>query len=138
MIFIKKRFRLLENKTVRQLLFFTPFIMWYSGVHFSNFTDEIYTVLFGVILYCFAVYDSTINLEYRWLNFLGKISYGIYVYHWLVILMMFKCLSYFEIENNILINLIIYLGTIGVTFLMAYLSYNYFEKFFLKIKVKFE
>jgi len=137
-IFIKKRFRLLENKTVRQFLFFTPFIMWYSGVHFSNFTDEIYTVLFGVILYCFAVYDSTINLEYRWLNFLGKISYGIYVYHWLVILMMFKCLSYFEIENNILINLIIYLGTIGVTFLMAYLSYNYFEKFFLKIKVKFE
>ena len=137
-IFIKKRFRLLENKTVRQFLFFIPFIMWYSGVHFSNFTDEIYTVLFGVILYCFAVYDSTINLEYRWLNFLGKISYGIYVYHWLVILMMFKCLSYFEIENNILINLIIYLGTIGVTFLMAYLSYNYFEKFFLKIKVKFE
>jgi len=138
LIFIKKRFKLLENKNLRKFLFFTPFIMWYSGVHFSSFTDEVYTLLFGLILYCFATYENNINLEQKWLNFLGKISYGIYVYHWLIVLLTFKLIAVLKIENNLFINLVVYIGTIGLTILSSYLSYTYFEKFFLKLKVKFE
>lgn len=138
LVFIKKRFNLLENRFLRKVVFFTPFVMWYLGVHFSNFTDEIYTLLFGLILYCFATYDDNINLEKKVLNFLGKISYGIYVFHWLIILFTFKLIAFLKIENNLIINLVVYIGTIGLTILIAYLSYNYFEKFFLKLKVKFE
>ena len=138
LIFIKKRFKLLENKSLRKLLFFTPFAMCYFGIHFSNFTDEIYTLLFGLILYCFATYDDNINLEKKVLNFLGKISYGIYVFHWLIVLLTFKIIAILKIENNLIINLVVYIGTIGLTILTSYLSYTYFEKFFLKLKVKFE
>ena len=137
-IFVKRRFKLLENKSLRVVLFFTPFVMWYSGVHFTHFTDEIYTLLFGLILYMFATYDNTINLENKVLNFLGKISYGIYVFHWLMVLLTFKLISVFELEHVIVVNSVIYIGTIGLTILASYLSYTYFEKFFLKLKVKFE
>ena len=138
LIFVKKRFKLLDSRLVRISLFFIPFLMWYFGIHFTHFTDEIYTLFFGLILYCFAAYDETINLEYKVLNFLGKISYGIYVFHWMFVLLSFKLIRVFEIENNVIINLVIYILTIGLTLLTSYLSHAYFEKFFLKLKVKFE
>lgn len=137
-VFKGKKFSVFDSRFVRLILFFLPFVMWYSGFHFNVFNDEIYTLLFALILYLFASYDETIDLEHKWLTKLGQISYGVYVYHWLVILVMFKVVKLFKISNLLLVNLIIYLGGVLTTFLISYLSYHYFEKRFLNLKTKFE
>ena len=56
----------------------------------------------------------------------------------MIVLLTFKMIAILKIENNLIINLVVYIGTIGLTILTSYLSYTYFEKFFLKLKVKFE
>ena len=75
-------------------------------------------------------------LEFAPLRYLGKISYGIYSYHMLVI---FLWGIYFVPHRNEQ-----YFGTylvpfsiLGITLLLAHLSYFYFEKRFLDIKHKF-
>jgi len=63
---------------------------------------------------------------------LGKISYGLYVYHLLVL----SAVTYVSVEITgapLNQHLLFVTGTLG-TILVATLSYNYFEKFFLKIK----
>ena len=71
-------------------------------------------------------------------NTLGNISYGIYMYHTIVIAIMFSLLQKTGLSQSpILFNGVLYasavLGTIG----LAYLSYMYFESWFLHLKEKF-
>lgn len=75
------------------------------------------------------------NLENRIFNFFGKISYGIYVWHPLVVLLLSKILLF---KNQNLSNyLVVYCLSIGFTILIAYVSYEYYEKRFLKLKGKY-
>lgn len=80
--------------------------------------------------------NRLINLETALFDFTGKISYGIYVIHPLIILLLsilFKDLSlpYF------LQTVVVYSSVIGITIFIAYLSYEYYEKPFLKLKSRF-
>lgn len=66
-------------------------------------------------------------------NFLGKISFGIYVYHMLVIFAVTKVLELLPIENNwkyVLLTVLVMGGSV----LVAYVSYQFFEKRFLVLK----
>lgn len=78
-------------------------------------------------------------LNHKPLRFLGKISYGIYIWHLPVYLI---TLSFFfpRLKNVIpeqTANLIISIFSAILILLIAWLSYNYFEKYFLTIKKKF-
>ena len=76
------------------------------------------------------------SLETKMLNFLGKISYGIYVIHPLMIYLVSKNYNYkahSSLENNIYIYGIVILLTI----VLSKLSYELFEKKFLKMKSKY-
>ena len=70
-------------------------------------------------------------LETRFFQYTGKISYGLYVYHPLVFMF---CVQYLHTDYLIL-NLII--GTL-ITYVVAGLSYKYFESQFLRLKKYFE
>ncbi|MCD4664795.1 MAG: acyltransferase, partial [Bacteroidales bacterium] len=61
------------------------------------------------------------------LQYLGRISYGIYVWHILALILLDK----FLITQLPFVDLFF---TIGLTIIMAHLSYYYFERFFLKMK----
>jgi peptidoglycan/LPS O-acetylase OafA/YrhL len=76
------------------------------------------------------------NLENKVCDFLGKISYGIYVYHPLVIFSMAWLLHRFTLSNGVKYALV-YAGIFAVTIFTAYVSYEYFEKKFLKLKDRF-
>ena len=79
-----------------------------------------------------------INLENKTCDYIGKISYGIYVIHPLLTFVSSYVYRQFDIVIPILVQQIaIHLYVITTTILVANLSYNYVEKPFLKLKNKF-
>lgn len=76
------------------------------------------------------------SLENKVLVFLGKISYGIYVIHILVIFLWTKILGKFETQDILNYIITILLITFS-TIILAYLSYEYLEKPFLRRKKRF-
>lgn len=80
-----------------------------------------------------------ITLETPLLAKLGNISYGIYMYHTLCITVCLYTLTSFSLEqsNLVLFNLLLYTGSILMTLVVAHLSYEYMEKFFLTLKERF-
>lgn len=79
-----------------------------------------------------------INLENRVCDFVGKISYGIYVIHPLLIF----GLSYLYCNSNIQLpetvaTILIYCIITSATVFVAWLSYKYFESPFLRLKNRY-
>lgn len=82
---------------------------------------------------------SLIGLNNRVLNFLGEISYGIYMYHMLVIfgiILILKNKLALMSDSSATI-LFYFLVTIG-TILVSFVSKKLFEDYFLRLKAKFE
>jgi len=103
-------------------------------IHIYTIIDsEINSVFYLIIILNVATNNkSLISLEKKALNFIGKISYGIYVYHLTVIYV----LAYFFKDGKINY-IVVHLLTLVITILIAKLSYHYFEMPFLKMKKKF-
>jgi peptidoglycan/LPS O-acetylase OafA/YrhL len=80
--------------------------------------------------------NRIISLENNLCDFLGKISYGIYVIHPLLIFYFSKFLNLVPIEGT-LKYVFVYTVIVGSTIGIAYLSYRYFETYFLKLKRKY-
>lgn len=77
-----------------------------------------------------------IYLDRKYFNSIGKISYGIYVIHPLLIFLALQLIGSFAqspIWNYIFLCVLI----TGATVLLSYLSYDYFEKRFLNYKSRF-
>ena len=76
--------------------------------------------------------NRLINLENKIADSIGKISYGIYIIHPLVIFYFSKFL--FFRDDSVMNYFIAYSCIAATTILLAYLSYEFFEKKFLKLK----
>lgn len=76
------------------------------------------------------------NLETRLFDFTGKISYGIYIVHPLVIFLLSYCFKYIDV-NMIAKYFLVYSSAVIFTILIAWLSYRYYETPFLKLKRRF-
>lgn len=115
------------------LVFFTPEVI-------QDAIYLVYSVLFLVIILNVSSNpDSIIKLENKTFKMLGNISYGIYMYHLIVIAFVLAGLRYFDLEINdgLISQLLVYGLTIGLTVFISLLSYTYFEKWFLNLKYKF-
>ncbi len=77
-----------------------------------------------------------INLENKYFDFIGKISYGVYVIHPLIIILLSRVYKLISIPEFIKYPLV-YSTVILSTIFFAWLSYTYFEEPFLKLKSKF-
>jgi peptidoglycan/LPS O-acetylase OafA/YrhL len=100
----------------------------------------VYSVLFLVIILNVSSNPKSIfKLENRMFKMLGNISYGIYMYHLIVIAFVFAGLNYLgmEINDSFISQLMVYSLTIIITIFVSILSYSYFEKPFLNLKHKF-
>ena len=109
---------------------------------FAGYTT--FAVLFGILVYE-AVSGGSKVIQFlfnnRILKFFGKISYGLYVYHWPVYILLFSFFREFILKN---INTPYHIAETGsgiiVTVLavvLSVISYQYFEKPFLKLKNRF-
>lgn len=81
-----------------------------------------------------------VKLEGKILNYLGNISYGIYLFHNISIITILNLLVYHTSisGNTLLFNLLLYAGSIILTLVLSSLSYKYVENYFLRLKGKYE
>jgi peptidoglycan/LPS O-acetylase OafA/YrhL len=108
-------------------------LMLYFEFYQKGLSPEIYSLVFTLILMNLAKNPKTIlSLENPVLDYLGKISYGLYMYHTIAVVIAVKIAF-----NHNQSNWISYSLTLILTIIMAGLSYQYFEKPFLKLKDKF-
>jgi len=112
----------------------------YKPIHITSFLDnEINSIFYLVILLNVSSNPKTIiTLDYKILNFFGKISYGLYVYHMIVILIFLKYFDNINFEGYYYLELLIPVVIVGFTTLLATISFYYFEKPILKIKHRYE
>jgi peptidoglycan/LPS O-acetylase OafA/YrhL len=103
-----------------------------------------FAMLFAIVVHeAIQGENKLINflLNIRPLKFFGKISYGLYVFHWPVYLILYgwveeKVRSIATLsENNLVIVVSILLTTIGI--LISIISFYTFERYFLKKKKAF-
>ena len=127
--------RILLNRYFEITVLFLTTFSWFLGIHFGTFNDEIYCLFFGIIIYNIASNKQTnIKIENKLLYNLGKISYGLYVYHWIIIVVLIKVINYNYINNKLVYNIILYLSTFLCTIIVSEISYRFIEKPLINLK----
>ncbi len=98
----------------------------------------IYSVFFAFLILNLASNPKPIlNLENAALKYLGKISYGLYIYNPLgIVISMNICLFLFNVES-LFFNICLFILSVAITVLLSSLSYHLFEEKFLKLKPRF-
>lgn len=138
-----------KNRILAGILFFGPILYWLfpSPLYLNDtvqicltkldVTQELFSVLFGIQILV-VVNNSFISnlIKVKILDYLGKISYGIYMFHWIIILLLIHALYPILKTNYSTGNFTLYALSIGLTIGVSALSFHYFENIFLRIRNK--
>lgn len=111
---------------------------------FPKSIDDLIHIVFGIIFLIIILNISTnkntiLRLENPIFTFLGKISYGLYMYHMMIVggfIYLVHKYSFFE-GFYLLSNFLVYVLILGTTIIVSTISYYFFEKPFLDIKSKY-
>lgn len=118
-----------------------PLMLWFTHVWIQNGVHMLYGTAFLIIIMNISSNpNSVVKLEYKWLNFLGNISYGVYMYHLMVVVAILNLAKRFGFEKDTFTgwkDVALYIVVCGLTVLISHLSYRYFEKYFIKLKKRF-
>ena len=126
--------RLLFSKIVQWITLLIALVMVIKGVRIPYFHYEVYALLFGVLICNLAANKQRIfSMENAWTNYLGKISYGMYMYHSIAIVFSIRLL----VKLNVMQNIILYPLVFILVILMSTISYDFFEKRFINRKAKY-
>jgi peptidoglycan/LPS O-acetylase OafA/YrhL len=105
-----------------------------NPVYFPTFSAIVFTVLIA----CFVITKNKYQIANN--SVLGKwgnISYGLYVYHTPVILVLMIAFKNMQLQNNWM-NIFIFTSlALTVTLLVSYFSYHFFERPFLLLREKY-
>jgi len=131
-----KLLSLLQNRyATLSSIILIPILIYITPENLQDGVHIIYSVLFLIIILNIITF---LYFENKIFNYLGKISYGIYMYHFMIIplvLSMFQ--KYISVDSEVITNLGIYSLTILTTIFVSGLSYKYFEKPFIDLKTRF-
>tara|TARA_R110002012_G_scaffold41736_5_gene114099 strand:- start:1119 stop:2138 length:1020 start_codon:yes stop_codon:yes gene_type:complete len=97
-------------------------------------------LLFGFFIHSLAFNNRGVAIHNRILHHFGSISYGIYMFHAIVlnaVVFLFLKLEFLQNLNETLTIILLHLLTFAGTLFIAHVSYTYFELYFLKLKNKF-
>lgn len=137
----------LQNFKDRQFQKFTDaavyivMILFFTTDFFLDYLSEPAYFIFAMLLFGYFisifVRRPIAFFENKTLIYLGRISYGIYMYHVIVMQLVgfifLKLLSKFRIDDTVVI-VLTYLSVIALTIFAAHVSYRYYEKWFLNKK----
>ena len=128
--------KIATNKIVQLTSWGIMILVVINKFHIASFLDnEFLTIITVVIIIGQITKKGIINLENSILDFLGKISYGIYVIHPLLIFLFAKLLKDIT-PFNILNYLIVYVAILSATIILSHFSYKFLETPFLRLKTK--
>lgn len=127
------------NRYLRSLVYVLVILYFFSDFVFQLLNYKIVEcILFSFFIGLLA--NDKRNLFSDKLSFLGKISYGMYMYHMIIVyitVFLFKTITRFvqftEYFEVLLVNISIFIFTI----IISYLSHKYYESYFLEFKKKF-
>lgn len=129
----------ITTHTLTQLVAWTVIaLLAFNLYHVASVIDnEIVSTITVILIVNLSFNPKTIiGMENFFFDFLGKVSYGIYMFHLLVIF--YLALFINNIEMSLTARyLVIYTSVPLITILVAWLSYSFFEKPFLKIKTRY-
>lgn len=114
--------------------FINFFIFKLGNVYFeTTIATESFGFIFALII-IYVCFNKKANSEsqnpiIKSLNHLGKISYGLYIYHVPCLLI----LEFLGVSSPV----ILFISGLLLTILVSHISYKYFEAFFIKFKEKF-
>ena len=140
-LLFQKRARLLALLTARP----TQWLLWLSlplllckGQLNPYFSHEMYAVIFGVLVLNLALTDTSIvSLRAPWLDFLGRISYGLYMLHPLAIGIAIRLAQQAGVPDGPLQHGAVYGATLLLSVGLAWASYRWLETPFLHLKERF-
>jgi peptidoglycan/LPS O-acetylase OafA/YrhL len=134
--------------------YFGAFLVVILGMFFigdmSHVNPFISTIGYTLIAITFAGLIHTVSensskflsiiFNYKWIRFTGKISYGLYIFHWILLIALESRVQqwllkfiHFSNQRAHLLSLIICLA---ISYIISVISYFYFELYFLKQKVR--
>ncbi len=127
------------NRQIKWILYLLFFVYFFTNI--LNFENEVLKHLVGLILFPLFILNITeekeIIISNRFLNYLGEISYGIYMYHMIALNLITFLVMKLELQSQfspLFIILTLNLGTIIVSIVFAHLSFYYVEKKFINLK----
>jgi peptidoglycan/LPS O-acetylase OafA/YrhL len=145
----------LNNKAKQFNLYYVPaLLMIVAGIFFTGnakgYNPFLSTIGFTLIAIVFAglIYKASNNsskilsviFNYRWLKFTGKISYGLYIFHLIILRTLEPRLENWLIKsgyfNSTIANAISLFICLSISYIISMISYYYFELYFLKRKVR--
>lgn len=121
------------------LAFFSIIITSYSSDFFNIVNFLINPWLFGFCILNLSINKAPLfNIENKTMNYLGKISFGLYLIHQIVIyFLLYYLVPYLKEFNPIIKDITMFIATFSLTILIAHLSYTTYEKRFINLKSKF-
>lgn len=123
------------RKDVQIVVYTLLAVLFFSGVHFTGFL-ELYALFFSFFVLNVSCNKNTIiSLENKVMSYLGKISYGLYIYHVFVIVFIINALRTFAPQiTGTTYHIVVYILSFALSVAVTALSYNYFEKPLLAFK----
>lgn len=130
---------IVQNKVVQLFAYVMSIVVIYTGTVLNGLGDLPFAILFGIIIFNLALNQETIvRLNNSVFEYGGKISYGIYMYHPVGVVLTF--FAFFKMKvpvDGVWTNILAYSISIMLTLLLSSLSYQFYEKYFLRKKLKF-
>jgi len=115
-----------------------PILMLFTPNSIQDGIHLIYALIFLFIIIYVSIFKNVAFLEKTSLQELGKISYGIYMYHFLVIpAIIFLLKPYYDTMPELMFNFLLYTLVIGITICISKISYIKLENPIIKIKQRY-
>lgn len=132
-----KALQYVYRKDVQVISILSIILLMYNDFNLLPFENIVYGIPFAIIIVNVATNpDAIIKLRGKLPDFLGRISYGLYVYHTTVIIILLS-LKHTMAINIVLFNIMLYFGTLIITIALSVVSFYCFERKILRYKDKY-
>lgn len=138
---VEKVKTVIYSKYLQTLVYAVVALLVSYGVRFKYFNQQIYALLFCIIIVNLACNaDTILSINNKAFDYLGKISYGLYMYHPLCIVLSLLICRHLQKSLNMsgyALHGAIFVLSVVLTTVVSAASYKFFEEFFIRRKVRF-